>query len=158
MSGVEKEELLEMIRQSIREFDAERMSHPTRRERVTRFTDPDGKTWVSTTLEKAEVIRKALLVGAAIIGATVALVQFTNRWFLVPTMDERAASIVAAHESEVRAEMAAVTPGFVTKAEFDRRVAASDGRWDTQEEFNKRVAADLAIMQADIKEILKRLR
>lgn len=155
---MEREEIEEMVASAVRQAMEAHMAHPGKRAKVTKFTDPEGKTWMSATLDRGEVVRKVLTLVALVIASTVALIQFSNRWFLIPTMDARANGIVHEHELRVRQEMQQVVPDFVTKAEFDKRVAAADGRWETQKEFNERVAADLAIMQADIKEILKRLR
>lgn len=151
---MEREEIEDLIHSIL----DERVQHPGQRAKMTRFTTPEGKTWVSTTLERGEMVRKMLVIMAVLIGSTVALVQFSNRWFLIPTIDDRAKAQIQAHEIRVKAEMQAITPTFVTRAEFDRRVASSDVKWENQQEFNGRVEAALVVIQADVKELLKRVR
>lgn len=128
-----RDELRTLIREVMEEQQSERMAHSARREKVTRYTDPEGKTWMSATLERGEVVRKVLAVVVVVIASTAGLVAFTNQWFLLPTIDSRADIKIEAHEQRIREEMDAKTPAFVTRAEFDRRVAASDARWEAQD-------------------------
>lgn len=153
---MDREELRDVIRDVIAEERAASMSRELKRERFTRYTDPEGKTWVSATLERGEMLRKVLLILAAIVGATVAAVQFTNTWFLMPTIDRRAQSLIQAHEVRVKAEMEATVPTFVTSSEFNAKVAERDERWRNQLDFNQRVEVTLISIQTDIKELLRR--
>lgn len=131
--SLSRDELRTLIREVLEEQQTERMAHSTRREKVTRYTDPEGKTWMSATLERGEVVRKVFAIVGFVIASTAGLVAFTNQWFLLPTIDHRADIKISAHEDRVQKEMDAKTPGFVTRAEFDRRVAASDARWEAQD-------------------------
>ena len=148
------DEVRSLVREVVTEVLAENVQPHGERQKYTRFESSDGKSWLSVTLEKGEVVRKIVTLAALIIGATVALVQFTNHWFLLPTMDGRASALIAAHEVHVRAEMEKITPKFATKAEHDLlQVQVTQNDRDVSE-----IRRTLEIMQTDIKEILKRLR
>lgn len=153
---VTKEELTQMIRAVIAEERVESLSHPGQRAPVTRYTDPDGKTWVSTTLERGEMIRKALVIIGVVLASAVALIQFTNVWFLLPTMDARASQQIVAHEARVRQEMETRVPNFVSKSEFDRRVAASDAKWAAQDEKYKVLTEWMTRIEAKLDRLIER--
>ena len=149
-----EDEVRSIVKEVVADVLAENLQNRGERQKYTRFQSSDGKSWLSVTLEKGEVVRKIFTLAALIIGVTVALVQFTNHWFLLPTMDARASSLISLHEELVRSEMERITPKFATKAEHDllqAQVTQSD------REVSE-IRRTLEIMQTDIKEILKRLR
>lgn len=155
---LDREELEELVRRVIAEERNEALAHPGRREKYTRYTDPDGKTWVSATLERGEVFRKVLAVVTLMIASAAGLVAFTNQWFLLPTIDSRADVKIEAHEQRVRKEMDAKTPAFVTRAEFDRRVASSDARWEAQEARYAALTEWLTRIEAKLDRVIERGR
>lgn len=156
MMNVTKEELTEMIRAVIAEERSESIAHSGQRAPVTRYTDADGKTWLSATLERGEMIRKALVIIGIIVGSVVGLIQFTNAWFLLPTMDARANEQIVEHEQRARQEMEARVPAFVSRAEFDRRVAASDAKWAAQDEKYKVLTEWMTRIEAKLDRLIER--
>lgn len=131
---LDREELEELVRRVIAEDRAEQIVHPSRREKVTQFTDSEGNTWISRTLTRTEELRRmAALVGfvcSLFIGASTALYKYV----LLPEFQHEVAVQVTAHASEARAQMNAVLPTIVTRGEFDRRVAMADAKWEAADE------------------------
>lgn len=152
------DELEELVTKLMDKRDAQRMASGVRRDPFTSFTDPDGKTWLSATLNKAEVVRKAwaaiLLFGAILGGINFVLTTYVAR----PVAREEAATQIAEHNKAAREEMQKIATTLVYKPEFDAYKASRDERWATQTATNQRIEASLVEMQKDIKELLKRVR
>lgn len=154
--NIDKEELTELIRDIITEERAESIAHPTRRERVTRFTDPEGKTWVSMTLERGEIVTKlaALLVALTTIFSIAN--YFVSRLVVYPAIEERVTAEIKNHEEQVRTRMNEVAPTLVTRTEWKEWTAEKNERWRNQDEFNRQVGNAIIEMQKDIKLLLQR--
>lgn len=155
---INREELEAVIRQVIAEERVESIAHPAQREKVTRYTDPDGKTWISTTLERGEIAQKIAALLIALTTIVSAANYVVSRLVLYPAIDERVTASILAHEERARNRMSEISPTLVTRAEFDAWTAEKNEKWRDQDEFNKRIEAALIEMQRDIKELLKRVR
>lgn len=153
-----------LIRDVIAEERAEQLAHPSRRERVTKFTDPDGNTWISRTLSRAEEARR--LFGLIAFAFGICAAAFTTYYNLVvlPDVDAHAAAQISAHDEAARRRMDEVAAQILFKKDFDAALAASawvaekEQRWKYQDEFNQRIELTLIEMQRDIKELLRRVR
>lgn len=152
------DELEELVQKLMDKRDAQRMASGVRRDPFTSFTDPDGNTWLSATLNKAEVVRKTwaaiLLVVAILSGINFVLTTYVAR----PVAKEEAAAQIAEHNKHAQEEMAKIAPTLVYKQDFDAYKASRDERWTTQTVTNQRIESGLVEMQRDIKELLKRVR
>lgn len=116
---MERDELIETIREVIAEERRERMTHPEARERVTRYQDPTGKTWTSVTMAKAEWVTKilqlCLVVGAVLSLANVVVIRMS----VGPLIDEKIGVAIHAHETAAEERMKAIAPTIATRSELD---------------------------------------
>lgn len=156
MTAMDRDELEEIIRRVIAEDRAEQLAHPSRREKVTQFTDPQGNTWISRTLSKAEELRRmALLVGfvcSVFIGAGSILYKYV----LLPEFQHVVSSQIEEHSMQARRQMETVTPTIVLRSEFDRRAATDDARWAAQGDTNNALQAWMVRVEAKLDRLIER--
>lgn len=158
MTAMDREELEEIIRRVIAEDRAEQLAHPSRRERVTQFTDPDGNTWISRTLTKAEELKRMFMLVGFVCSLFIGAAGVIYKYALLPEFKGEISSQLDAHNVEATKRMNEVLPTIVTRGEFDRRVAMSDAKWAAQEERYIVLTEWLTRIEAKLDRVIERGR
>lgn len=155
---ITQEELVEMVERLMDEREAKRIAAGGNRAPMSKFVDPDGKTLISSTLRKAQLVQ--VLVGLVLgIGAILGAMNFFyNEMSVKPAAKREAVLLLGEHEKRVEKMMAEVRPTLVTRAEFQAYADRREERWAAQQQTNVRIETGLTEMQRDIKELLKRVR
>lgn len=155
---LDREELEELIRRVIAEERAEAMSHPLHREKFTRYTDPDGKTWVSATMERAEVAQKMI----AFVLALIALLSSVNYAVLTyavrPAIEVEIKREMAAHNEDARRRMDEMLPHIVNREEWVAWTAEKKQMWDRQQEVNELMEKRLTRIEEKLDRLIERGR
>lgn len=147
---MDREQLVETIREVIAEERRERMTHPEKRERVTRYTTPEGETYTSVTMARAQWV--GLVLGLVLSAASVLGIigGIGIKLWVEPVIDQK----IEAHHIEMEKEAVA----FVHREQFEPWAALQNAKWEEQQRVNDRRERQLADIAADIKLILQRLR
>lgn len=156
MTQIDRDELEELIRRVIAEERQESMAHPTRREKFTRYTDPEGKTWVSATMEKAEMAQKLLGLFLALASIISVVNYAVVNYAVMPSVHGAVESAIDTHEKAVAVRMAEIAPTLVQRAEFERRVAVADERWKNQDGLNNAMAERLKRIEEKLDRLIER--
>ena len=146
------------VRKIMAEHEAARLATGASRAPFSTLKDPDGKTWVSSTFEKAEVVKKfwqAILLVCAIGGG---INYALTRYIVTPEATRVARETLTEHEVAVAKKMDAIMPTIVMRSDFDKYVERRDERWVAQGQTNERIETALVEVSRDIKELLKRTR
>lgn len=156
MTQIDRDELEELIRRVIAEERQESMAHPARREKVTRYTDPDGKTWVSMTMERAEIAQK--LIGLAIALCTLlSLVNYAIITYAVrPEIRDQIDNAIAEHELSARTRMNEMLPSIVNRAEWSSWTAEKNEKWRAQDLMNEAMNARLVRIEEKLDRLIER--
>lgn len=133
MTTLDPDELRDLVKEVVTDVLSSQTQIHGDRSKYTRFESSDGKSWLSVTLERDEMIRKLAAFIIAITTIFSAATYVMNRMVFYPIVDER----IAAHESNAERKMAEIRPTIVSRAEFDRRVASSDAKWLAADERYK---------------------
>jgi hypothetical protein len=137
---------------------ASRLSHPEERRRVTKFQAPDGREWISTTLEKAELWKRVILLivfAGSIMGG---VLGGYYEVVVLPREERRIAEMIHQHELDAQARMEVVAKKYALDSDLQVLRAEKAQKWEDQDKFNARIEAALVEMQRDIKELLRRSR
>lgn len=156
MTAMDRDELEEIIRRVIAEDRAEQLAHPSRREKVTQFTDPQGNTWISRTLSKAEELRRMTLLVGFVCSVFIGAGSILYKYVLLPEFQHVVSSQIEEHSMRARRQMETVTPTIVSRSEFDRRAATDDARWAAQDDTNDALQAWMVRVEAKLDRLIER--
>lgn len=146
--------LRDIVREVIEEREAERMAHPEKRERITRYTGPDGETFHSVTQTRLDWAKTL----AAVIMAISVAVSAINVVVVYPIIDRRASALIERHSTESKAKMDEIAKQIVFRSDFVAYTSEKEERWKNQAQVNTEMREMLAELNKDIKELLRRVR
>lgn len=155
---MEREEMEDLIRQVIAEERHESLAHPARREKFTRYTDPDGKTWMSATMDRAEIAQK--MIGFVIASCTLlgvinyAILTFSVRPAVRNEIDAR----IGQHEDQARTKMNEMLPYIVKREEWVAWTSDKSRRWQQQDALNEALENRLTRIEEKLDRLIERGR
>lgn len=153
----DKDELREIIREVMMEEKALHYENGgMRRREMERFKTPDGKEFISTTIERAEMLRKVAMLAAFFVALVIAGLGLWWKVEIEPRNREFIRAELAQHSADARDRMKEVAKQYALKSDFDTFVADKEQRWRAQDRFNERVELVLIDIQKDTKELLRR--
>lgn len=154
--NIDKEELSKLIRDIIAEERAESLAHPGRREKITRYTDPEGKTWVSMTLERTEMVQKIMALFLTLCSVLSIVNYAVIRFAVEPAIHIEIDKAIDDHEVQVRARMNEMAPNIVTQTEFKAWTSEKTEKWKNQEIFNAGINDRLKRIEEKLDRLIER--
>lgn len=155
---MDRDELISVIKEVIAEDRAERITHPEQRQKYTSYETPEGRTWTAVTLEKGEMLRKAVTIISTVCVFIGSLFIGYYELIISPRNERATASMIHQHELEAAGRMREEAAKYALAEDLKMLKVEKEQKWIDQDRFNARVEASLVEMQKDIKELLRRVR
>jgi hypothetical protein len=127
---MDRDDLVETIRAVIEEDRNERIAHPEERERMTRFTTPEGRSFTAVTLSHWDWLKNIawLLAGLATILGALNVIYL--KMSVEPIMDHK----IEVHSAQAEQRMADKAAGYVTIPMWTAWTVDKDRRWSNLDE------------------------